>query len=377
MKPKTTLNLRRIFYLTTTLILLCSLTVGCKKSKPIPEAQIDNSTLNVWEDVQGGSTSLTLTLSGVYDKTISIDYNTSDGTAVAGEDYVAVTSGTITFQPGMRSADIPLTLIQDTARKEDASFTIQFSNPVNCTLKGSEMTINIQNTDYANLVWSDEFSISPLSTSTWNYELGAGGWGNNELETYTNSTNNVHIDSGYLHITAINPSGSTYTSGRITTMGKKEFTHGRIVIRAELPEGKGIWPAIWMLGSNFSNVGWPTCGELDMMELLGDNPSTVYGTAHWNLGGHTSQGGSYSLPAGKFTDSFHIFTFIWAPNHLQWLIDNHSYLSLNKSQISSFPFDLPQFFIFNVAVGGNWPGSPDGSTVFPQNMIIDYIRIYQ
>lgn len=239
------------------------------------------------------------------------------------------------------------------------------------------MTVQIQNTDYVNLVWSDEFSISPLDPSVWNYELGGGGWGNNELETYTNLTDNVHIDSGYLHITATNPSVNDYRSGRITTMGKKEFTHGRIVIRAKLPEGKGIWPALWMLGSNFSTAGWPSCGEIDMMELLGDNPSTVYGTVHGNQGGHQSQGGSYSLPGGKFTDSFHIFTLIWAPNHFQWLVDNNSYLSIGKGQVSYFPFDLPQFFIFNVAVGGNWPGPPNGNTIFPQNMIIDYIRVYQ
>lgn len=375
MKLKTTVNLRRIIYLAATAILLFSITVACKKSPPVPEALINNSIYNFSEDATGGLISLPVTLSGTYDKTVSIGYTTSDGTAVAGKDYEAVTSGTVTFQPGQRYANIPVILIQDTARKEDAFFSIQFSNPVNCTLKGTEIILRIQNTDYDSLVWSDEFSSSSLSTSVWNYELGGGGWGNNELETYTDSPDNVHIDSGYLHITALNLSG--YSSGRITTKGKKEFTHGRVVIRARLPEGIGLWPAMWMLGSNFSSAGWPSCGEIDMMELLGDNPSTVYGTVHWDQGGYASQGGSYALSGGKFTNSFHTFTLVWAPNHFEWLVDNYSYLLINKSQIGSFPFDLPQFFIFNVAVGGNWPGSPNGTTVFPQNMIIDYIRVYQ
>ncbi len=239
--------------------------------------------------------------------------------------------------------------------------------------------IKIINVDYTTLVWNDEFENGPLNTEYWNYEEGAGGWGNNELQTYNDSEENVHIDSGYLHITALNPSTSYYTSGRITTQGKKEFTWMRVDIRAKLPIGQGIWPALWMLGSNYSTVGWAKCGEIDIMEYLGHQPSVVYGNIHWDVNGYIHRGTSYSLSisSSTFNSDFHIFTFIWTPNNLRWLVDGYQYYNLNISSISGFPINFPQFFIFNVAVGGNWPGNPDETTVFPQHMIIDYIRVYQ
>jgi hypothetical protein len=377
MNIKTGIEIKTITLLFFWFILMMSVNSSCKKSLPIPVVQISNSTFNVSEDAPSGTISLPVSLSAAYDKPVTIDYTTVDGTALAGKDYTAVSSGTITFQPGHQSLNLVLDIIRDTARKEDAIFKVEFSNPVNCTLSGTEFVVRIQNTDYANLVWSDEFSTSPLSTSVWNYEQGAGGWGNNELETYTDALTNVHIDTGYLHITATKVGGAYY-SGRLTTQGKKEFTHCRVDIRAQLPEGQGIWPALWMLGGNISTAGWPACGEIDIMELLGQNPAKVYGTAHWDQAGHVSQGGSYSLSVGKFSTGFHIFSLVWAPNHFQWLIDNQPYLYFSRSQVSGFPFDLPQFFIFNIAVGGQWPGDPDPlTTIFPQNMIVDYIRVYQ
>jgi beta-glucanase (GH16 family) len=363
----------------TITFLMVACLVSCKKSQEIPVADLTGAAYSYYEDVTGGSISIPVTLSGTYDKTVSIAYTTSDSTAIGGTDYQSA-SGTVTFNPGKKSASITLYIISDTAQKQDVTFKINFSDPVNCTLKGSMTPVKIRNTDYVNLVWSDEFSTpGALDPSVWNYEIGTGsnGWGNNELESYTNSLDNVHIDTGYLHITAIKGISPLYSSGRITTKGKKEFTHCRVNIRAQLPEGQGIWPALWMLGANISTVSWPACGEIDIMELLGQNPSTVYGTVHWNDNGHVMQGGSTSLSGGKFSNSFHIFSLIWGPNHFQWLIDNQPYLYINKSATPAFPFDLPQFFIFNVAVGGNWPQAPDGTTLFPQNMIVDYIRVYQ
>lgn len=163
----------------------------------------------------------------------------------------------------------------------------------------------------------------------------------------------------------------------MTTQNKRSFTTGRIDIRAKLPQGKGIWPALWMLGSNITTVSWPQCGEIDIMELLGQTPNLVYGTVHYNNGGHQSLGGNYSLSSGTFSDDFHIFTLIWQPHHLIWQVDGHTYRTISDIQITGFRFDLPQFFIFNIAVGGNWPGPPDNSTVFPQTMEVDYIRVYQ
>jgi len=372
------LKLKYIYSSLAILVTVCLLQ-SCKKSQAIPVVDLTGTSYSFYEDVTGGSISVPVTLSGTYDKTVTIDYSTSDSTATGGADYTSA-SGTVTIAPGKMSSAVTLYIIPDTAKKEDVTFKINFSNPVNCTLKGSMTAVKIRNTDYSNLVWSDEFSTpGALNTSFWNYETGTGsnGWGNNELESYTSSLSNVSIDTGYLHITAIKGSSPLYTSGRITTKGKKEFSHCRVVIRARLPEGQGIWPALWMLGANISTVSWPACGEIDIMELLGQDPSTVYGTVHWNDNGHVMQGGSHSLAGGKFSDSFHLFSLIWGPNHFQWLIDNQPYLYLSKSSVSAFPFDLPQFFIFNVAVGGNWPGSPDDTTVFPQNMIVDYIRVYQ
>jgi hypothetical protein len=360
-------------------LILPILLISCKKDSELsaPAIRISNSLITIVEDSPSSSVSLYVTLSGPYDKEVSVNYITADSTAIAGKDYVAVTDGKLIFKAGETSKTVSVNILRDTAQKADTYFKVVLSDPVNGDLKARYGKVRIINVDYGTLVWSDEFSSAPLNTTFWNYELGAGGWGNNELENYTNSVNNVHIDSGYLHITALNPSGTSYTSGRITTKAKKEFTYGRYEIRARLPEGKGIWPALWMLGANISSVGWPKCGEIDIMELLGDTPSRVYGSLHWDSNGHLSRSNQFNLQGGKFSSGFHKFTLVWTPNSLCWYVDNQRFLIIFRTEISTFPFDLPEFFIFNVAVGGNWPGSPDGTTLFPQHMIVDYIRVYQ
>jgi beta-glucanase (GH16 family) len=163
-------------------------------------------------------------------------------------------------------------------------------------------------------------------------------------------------------------------------MGKKEFKYGRVDIRAALPKGQGIWPALWMLGSNFSDVGWPMCGEIDIMELVGGDgkDNIVHGTTHWdNNGSYANYGGSYRLPTGIFNDEFHVFTIIWDESKIAWLVDDKQYHSIDISPAALSEFRQEFFFIFNVAVGGNWPGSPDGTTEFPQRMIVDYVRVFQ
>lgn len=359
--------------------LLVSSCGSCKKesSKTAPDIYINGTTFHVGEDDPAHSITIPVALSASSDKQVTVDFNTADSSAIAGRDYVAVSSNKLVFEPGQTSKTITVSILADADSKADTYFRILLSNPVNGNLKGNKAIVHIINIDYATLVWSDEFENGPLNSSSWNYEQGATGWGNNELENYTNSINNVHIDSGYLHISALNPSENSYTSGRITTQGKKEFTYGRIDIRAKLPEGKGIWPALWMLGGNFATAGWPACGEIDIMELLGQSPALVHGTVHWNLNGHQSRTGDFTLPTGTFSSGFHIFSLIWTPNSFKWLVDNNQYYYLGRGEISAFPFDLPEFFIFNVAVGGNWPGPPDQTTVFPQHMIVDYIRVYQ
>jgi len=176
------------------------------------------------------------------------------------------------------------------------------------------------------LVWSEEFDQVELNTSDWNYELGDGcpnlcGWGNNELQSYDEAS--TVVSDGKLVITASENVGNpTFTSSRLTTKGKQEFQYGRIDIRAKSPQGQGIWPALWMLGSNIDQVGWPVCGEIDIMEMVGHEPNVVHGTAHYDRNGHNFQGDSYTLPeVGTFGDKYHIYTILWQEGSIQWYVD--------------------------------------------------------
>lgn len=231
-------------------------------------------------------------------------------------------------------------------------------------------------------VWSDEFNGSQLNPDFWTYELGNGcsvgicGWGNNELQSYTNSVNNITVQNGALTIIARETSGS-YSSARIKTQTKKPFRFGRMDVRAKLPKGKGIWPAIWMLGENITSIGWPACGEIDIMELVGHQPQTVHGTLHYNSGGYSTTSGSKSLTQGDFSDQYHVFTLVWDFNSIAWYVDHEKFKTFTRPSLGEYPFNNQFFFILNVAVGGNWPGNPDNTTVFPQEMQVDYIRVFQ
>lgn len=233
------------------------------------------------------------------------------------------------------------------------------------------------------LIWSDEFEYNGApDPAKWTHETGAGGWGNNELQYYRADTANVHADSGIMILTARNESysSSNYTSGRINTRDKFEFQYGRVEASIRLPYGQGIWPAFWILGDDISEVGWPACGEVDIMELVGGDNSdnVVHGTAHWdNNGSHASYGRSYSLTSGIFADTFHIFTAEWSPTYIKWYVDGNLFntIDIRPSGLSEFHHNF--FIILNLAVGGNWPGNPDATTVFPQTMEVDYVRVYQ
>lgn len=239
-------------------------------------------------------------------------------------------------------------------------------------------------TSYPNmtLAWADEFDGKSLNTAHWSFETGNGsnGWGNNELQFYR--TENTSIQNGHLVITAKKEpfGGREFTSSRIITKGKKEFRYGRIDIRAALPKGQGLWPALWMLGANFDTVSWPACGEIDIMEMIGGNgrENTVHGTVHWqNAGKHAMFGGQFSLPSGTLADQFSVYSIVWEANSIRWFIDNRQYHVIDTSPAELDEFRRSFFFIFNVAVGGNWPGSPNESTAFPQHLIVDYVRIFQ
>lgn len=237
------------------------------------------------------------------------------------------------------------------------------------------------------LVWQDEFEGDALNAGNWTNEIGTGewGWGNGELQYYRKE--NTAVKDGYLIITAKKEGfeGSQYTSSRIVTQGKQSFQYGRIDIRAKLPHGQGIWPALWLLGDNFSSVGWPKSGEIDLMEMVGGGvkDSQVHGTLHWDHNGsHASYGsgqanGPYTLEGAKFSDEFHVFTLIWDKNAIKWLVDDKQFFEVDIKPEGLSEFHQKFFLIFNVAVGGQWPGSPDASTTFPQQMVVDYVRVFQ
>lgn len=246
------------------------------------------------------------------------------------------------------------------------------------------------------LLWSDEFSGSELNADDWSYDIGVGGngWGNNELEYYR--AENATVQEGLLIIEAREESygGRSYTSSRIKTQNKFDFTYGRVDIRAAMPEGKGMWPALWMLGSNITTVSWPYSGEVDIMEMVGGSglENRTVGTAHWNNGGvyeadgvtkkpynPASFGDTYTLSGGEtLANAYHVFSLEWTESELTWYIDDIQYHSMaieSSGDLSVFQKEF--FLIFNVAVGGNWPGEPNANTDFPQRMLVDYVRVFQ
>lgn len=331
-------------------------------------------------------------------KKVIVDYTTSGVSAIAGEDF-ELAQGVLEIEKGETTGLISLTILGDVDPEGTESFWISFSNPQNVTipepyaqitLKNDDGAPPIDNTGYTspssysgyNLVWEEEFDGSSLDLSVWNYETGASGWGNNESQYYRSGNKNAELDQGYLRITAKEEThlGAPYTSARLTTQGKESFQYGRIDIRAKVPHGQGVWPALWMLGDNFSSAGWPTCGEIDIMELIGGdgyNDRTVYGTAHWsNNGSHAEYGGNRSLPLGeKFNDEFHVFSIVWNSSSIKWYVDNSLYHTMNTASLSAFQNKF--FFILNIAVEGNWPGPVGPSTQFPQYMLVDFIRVFQ
>jgi beta-glucanase (GH16 family) len=242
------------------------------------------------------------------------------------------------------------------------------------------------------LVWSDEFEAPAGSTpdsARWGFDIGGGGWGNNELETYTTRTQNAqHDGAGHLVITAIKetltgPDGISrnYTSARILTRGRFEQRYGRFEARIKVPFGQGIWPAFWMLGNDIDTVNWPQCGEIDVMEHVGREPSTNYGSLHGpGYSGGSALSGTYTLSGGqRFSDEFHIFAAEWEPGVIRFYVDDALYETRTASDAAArgrWVFDHPFFVILNVAVGGNFPGNPDESTTFPQVMMVDYVRVY-
>lgn len=232
------------------------------------------------------------------------------------------------------------------------------------------------NYDY-NLVWSDEFDGDSLNTNNWTCEEGTGsnGWGNNELQYYTNKPDNVSVSDGTLKITAKkeNYNGSNYTSARLKTQGKQSFKYGKIEARIKLPQGSGLWPAFWMLGDDIETNEWPKCGEIDIMEHI-NTENKVYGTVHWDSNGHAEYGGN------TITDvtSFHTYSIEWNESMITWFLDGNKYHEIDiKDRSNTDEFHHNFFILLNLAVGGQWPGFSIDDSTLPATMEVDYVRAYK
>ena len=230
------------------------------------------------------------------------------------------------------------------------------------------------------LVWQDEFDGSAIDTTKWNFETGGTGWGNAESQYYTDFPTNAFIEDGQLVIQANEEShrGKRYTSARMTTQGKFEPEYGRIEIRAQIPTGQGIWPALWMLGANIDTTGWPHNGEIDIMENVGHEPTLIHGTVH---GPGYSGGDGIGVPFSigePFYKDFYTYSIEWEENEIRWYVDDLLYHTLTPDDVpGEWVYDHPFFLLMNVAVGGYWPGYPDETTEFPQQMRVEYVRVYE
>lgn len=241
------------------------------------------------------------------------------------------------------------------------------------------------------LVWSDEFDGpdgSMPDPHKWKIVNGGGGFGNNELEYYTGRPENVHIENGNLVLIARRESyrghgaHRGFTSARLETLGRFDQQYGRIEARIKMPAGQGLWPAFWMMGSNVHSVNWPACGEIDIMENIGSEPSSVHGSLHGpGYSGSHSLTGTYTLPDhARFADDYHVFAVEWEPGVIRFYVDDVLYETRSATQLppgAHWAFDHPFYVLLDLAVGGNWPGSPDGTSTFPARMLVDYVRVYR
>lgn len=394
------------------IVLTAVMYAGCIEEEdgvpaPQPWPVISVADLTVQEGDVDQVVQFVVSLKGENTTNAIVTFSAVSGTAESSYDYEVLSSGRLIFAPGDTQKVISINVIGDEVKETRENFQVKIYNPINSYVEKDVATGTIEDDDdnaaglvipsggYVspesypgyNLTWADEFSGETLNLSDWTFETGDGcpgncGWGNNELQYYRED--NTSIIDGNLVITAKkqNFGDRDYTSSRIVTKGKKQFKFGRIDIRAALPEGQGLWPALWMLGSNVDAVSWPACGEIDIMELTGDLPNRVVGTVHYgaNVGDHQQNSNAkYLSGSDNFQDEFHVFSINWENNLIEFLVDDVVYHTITPASLNgaTYPFNKNFFFIFNVAVGGNFPGNPDGSTPFPQHMIVDYVRVFQ
>lgn len=234
-----------------------------------------------------------------------------------------------------------------------------------------------------NLVLEDHFDGDKLNADLWSYNIGTGvnGWGNNELQYYTDRAENIKVEDGMLKITALKETyeGSAYTSAKIVSKAKFEQQYGRFEARIKLPWGQGLWPAFWLLGSNIDEVSWPNCGEIDIMEYRGQEPTFVHGSVHGpGYSGANAVSKSYELSNDRFDTDFHVFGIEWDKDYINFYVDDALYKQITPDELTGdWVFDQAFYMLINLAVGGNFIGPPNENTVFPQTMYVDYVRVYE
>jgi hypothetical protein len=379
---------------------------GCKKTKD--QAVIPGITIIDYTKEEGnnGTTmfSFTVQLNKVTTNLVSVSFKLGSGTAKEGMDYLPPSTAAVSFAAGETTKNIMVEVVADDIKEGDEDFSVSLSNPVNATILTGAAKGIIKNDDakvpftsdgyitplnYPGMVltWSDEFDGQALNTGNWNYDIGDGcpslcGWGNNELEYYTNSTNNVFLQNGSLIIESKNQQigGKEYSSGRINTSGKQAFKFGRIDIRAISPTGRGIWPALWMFPQDNVYGSWPNSGEIDIMEVKGHDMQTAYQTVHFGPGPPSTYiSKTYTLSNGGLGDAFHVYSLVWVKDELRLLVDDIEVSKVTAADLTgrTYPFNEKFFIILCTAVGGNFPGAPDATSTYPQWLIVDYVRVFQ
>jgi beta-glucanase (GH16 family) len=288
----------------------------------------------------------------------------------------SVRGQTLVWTPAKMCVDVPNNVAEDGKRLQTWNCNGNQAQAYNGLSAGA-------GTDWR-LVWADEFNGNQLDRSRWNVEVDCNGGYNNEAQCYVDSTNNINVANGLLTLKVIkqNYSNKTYTSGRINTAGKAHWKYGRFETRLKVPCGQGLLPAAWMLPEPNNYGGWPVSGELDIMEVLGGMPDTVFGTSHFgpNKENHRQLGGSKKMNQGNYCGDFHTYALEWSADRAVWFVDGNAYFTLNKSDgdwspLNHWPFDQDFHFILNVAMGGNWPGTPDPA-IQSASMVVDYVRAY-
>lgn len=381
--------------------LLFAISCGEEGDSPIiPTVSVSGG--SILEEDSDITLTVDITLSQVSTSDISVEVATIERTATA-EDFTPVNT-ILRIDAGNTSATIDITIIGDDLTEDDETFQVILSEPFNATLGSEAATFTITNDDLhefgipttgfespntyegMTLVWADEFDGTEINSETWSFEIGDGcaqgicGWGNEELQYYQEE--NASIVEGNLVIEAKEQSrgGKAYTSSRMISKNMVTFQYGRIDIRAVMPSTQSMWPALWMLGANIDEVGWPSCGEIDIMEMVGggDGDAVTHGTVHWdNNGSYANFGGSTKLSSGKLSDEYHVYSIVWDEEKIVWLFDNEQYHVIDITSDGLSEFQNEFFMILNIAVGGIWPGNPDDTTLFPNWMIVDYIRYFQ